>query len=54
MNNNKCKTCGKFMSRIGLIARIRLKAECDIERTHMCKYETITYATGILEHKNKK
>lgn len=46
----KCSTCGRFMRRIGLIARIRLEVECDIKRTHMCVKEEITYATGEYIH----
>jgi hypothetical protein len=48
---SKCVTCGRFMARIGLIARIRLKVECGIKRTHICIKETITYATGEVVHK---
>lgn len=46
----RCSTCGRFMRRIGLIARIRLKVECGIEKTHMCIKEEITYATGEYVH----
>lgn len=46
----KCPICGRFMSRIGIISRIRLKVESGIERTHICIKETITYATGKSEH----
>lgn len=46
----RCSTCGRFMRRIGLIARIRLETECGIIRTHMCVKEEITYATGEYVH----
>jgi len=46
----RCSTCGRFMRRIGIIARIRLEVECGIERTHMCIKEEITYATGECVH----
>jgi hypothetical protein len=46
----KCSVCGRFMSKIGLIARIRLEVEAKLVRTHICKKETITYATGEIVH----
>ncbi len=47
----KCPICGRFMGRIGLIARVRLEIECNIKLTHMCKLEEITYATSERTHK---
>lgn len=49
--NNRCKTCGKFMRELRLIERIRLETEANIIRTHICVNETITYSTGLIEHK---
>lgn len=46
----RCSTCGRFMSRIGLIARVRLEVECGIKRTHICIKEEFTYATGEYVH----
>ena len=46
----RCSTCGRFMGRIGLIARVRLEVECGMIRTHLCKKEEITYATCEYVH----
>lgn len=46
----RCSTCGRFMRRIGLIARVRLEVECGINRTHICIKEEFTYATGEYVH----
>lgn len=49
--NVRCSTCGKFMRELRLIERIRLETECNIQRTHICINETITFKNGYVEHK---
>lgn len=46
----RCSTCGRFMRRLKLLERVRLEAECGLKRTHICKYETITYSSGEVVH----
>lgn len=46
----RCKTCGRFTRRIGLVARCRIEAESGKVITHICARETITFATGESDH----
>lgn len=45
-----CPICGKFMSRLGLIAQVRIEVSGGGKRTHICSEEQYTYATNTWIH----